>query len=94
MRKDLQRLIKLAKLQHDLLLSVLEEESKPKNSSGVDPIWSTTENLIRLQSIMIPVQQIALDGGEDVIPAAQAYCDLLGLHHSIVTGSGNDEKET
>lgn len=81
--KNLKRLIKLSKLQHDLLVSILEEEETPKNSSGIEPVWTNEENLVRLQSIMLGVHQAALEDGENALNAASVYAELVDAHQKL-----------
>ena len=79
---DLDRMLKLTELQQELL-GHMKHDQQPKNQSGIDAIWTLEENIVRLQSIMINMQRMALQPTARGIEAATVYTGLSDMHFGL-----------
>ena len=91
---ELKRLLRLTELQKRLIAELASSKTLP-TSKRIDPHWSVSESMIRLQSVMIVLQRRVLDEGDDVLEAASVYSQLTGTHIELIkTMQGLGERKT
>ena len=80
---DLKRLLRLTELQKRLITGLASSKMLP-TSKRIDPHWSVSESMIRLQSVMLVLQCRVLDEGDDVLEAASIYSQLTDTHTELI----------